>query len=139
MSVRASTSWPRACSGDMYAAVPTTVARVGLQHQLRRFRPGAPAGSRRELRQPEVQHLDEPVRPEHHVLGLDVAVDDPGGVRGAQGGGDLDRDVERLADGQSRRGEPLPQRLPLDVLHRDVVLAVAGLAQRVGWCRRSGD
>jgi hypothetical protein len=25
MSVRASTCWPRACSGDMYAAVPTTV------------------------------------------------------------------------------------------------------------------
>ena len=33
--------------------------------------------------------------------------------------------------GQPRRREPLPERLALDVLHRDVVLAFAGLTERV--------
>ena len=40
MSVRASTSWPRACSGDMYAAVPDHDPRFGLQHRARRVRAG---------------------------------------------------------------------------------------------------
>ena len=32
---------------------------------------------------------------------------------------------------ESRGREPLAERLPFDVLHRDVVLAVSGLAERV--------
>jgi len=35
----------------------------------------------RKLRETEVQDLDEPVLPQHHVLGLDVTVRDPGAVR----------------------------------------------------------
>ena len=58
-------------------------------------------------------------------------MDDPGGVRGAQGGRHLNGDVERLTEREPRRGEPLPEGLPLDVLHRDVVLALAGLIERV--------
>ena len=114
-------------------------SRIGLQDGARRVGASQLRCRRRELRQPEVEHLHEAVGPEHHVLGLDVAVNDAGGVRGAQRGSNLNRDVERLADRQPCRGEPLPERLALDVLHRDVVLAVAGLAQRVDACRRSGD
>ena len=85
----------------MYATVPTTVPasvwtiRVG----------SAPSrtASAAQLREAEVQHLDHPVRPEHHVLGLDVAVDDPGRVRGAQRRGHLDGDVERLTQAEAPR------------------------------------
>src|SRR5215211_6558389 len=58
-------------------------------------------------------------------------MDDAGIVRGAQGGSNLDRNVECLADRQRCRGEPVPERLPLDVLHCDVVLALARLVERV--------
>ena len=137
MSVRASTCWPRACSGDMYAAVPTTVPASVLTPSCVRVRTRWPDSG--ELRQTEVQHLHDAVRPEHHVLRLDVAVDDPGRVRDAQGGRHLNGDVERLTQRELRRGEPLPEGLPLDVLHRDVVLALARLDRARGSCRRSGD
>ena len=134
MSVRASTCCPRACSGDMYAAVPTTVPASVLTPNCVVSAPVWPDSG--ELGQAEVQHLHDAVRPEHHVLRLDVAMDDPGGVRGAQRGRDLNGDVERLTQREAGRGEPLPEGLPLDVLHRDVVLAVARLDRARGSCRR---
>ena len=50
-----------------------------------------------ELREAEVEHLDVAVAPDHHVLRLDVAVDDPGVVRGGQRGGHLRRDPDAFA------------------------------------------
>ena len=44
--------------------------------------------------QPEVQHLRVAVAANHHVLGLDVAMDDAGGVRGRERLRDLPADVD---------------------------------------------
>jgi hypothetical protein len=52
-------------------------------------------------------------------------------MRDAQSGRHLNGDVERLTHREPRGGEPSPQGLPLDVLHRDVVLALARLIERV--------
>src|SRR5687767_9317887 len=79
---------------------------------------------------PKSSTLTNPSRPEHHVLRLDVAMSDAAGVGRGQGGGDLDDDLEDFADREVPGREALPQRLPLHVLHRDVVLAVARLAER---------
>jgi hypothetical protein len=104
-------------------------ARVGVDPHLRGI--GSHRRSRRELGQAKVQHLQDAVRPEHDVLGFDVAVDDPRGMRDAQRRGDLNGDVKGLTHGEPRRGESSPKGLSLDVLHRDVVLALARLVQRV--------
>jgi hypothetical protein len=49
----------------------------------------------------KVKHLSRRVRPEHDVLRLDVAVDDPGCVGAAQGRRDLNGDVESLTQGEA--------------------------------------
>ena len=63
---------------------------------------------------------------DEHVLGLEVAVDDPALVRELRRLEDLADDLDRLADGQPARDQVL-ERGALDVLHRDPVAAV-GLA-----------
>ena len=45
---------------------------------------GGRVGRDCNLRQAEVEHLDEAVGPHHHILGLDVAMDQTGGVRGVE-------------------------------------------------------
>ena len=52
------------------------------------------AGRLGVLGDPEVEDLDKPVGPDHHVLRLDVAVDDPGLMCGGGRTGDLERDVQ---------------------------------------------
>jgi hypothetical protein len=93
--------------------------------------PAISAGAGSQLSQPKIQHLHQPIWPEHHVLGLDVSVNDACRVRDAQSGRHLNGEIKRFADRQPRRRESLSERLALDVLHRDVVLAVAGLAECV--------
>ena len=72
-----------------------------------------------QLREAEVEHLDPAVGREHHVLGLEVAVQDPLPV------GRRDRVRERDREGQEAlEREPvlrdgLGERRSLDVLHRD--------------------
>ena len=89
MSVRLSTARPRACSGDIYAAVPRITHLRGSSSQ----RGGLIGITRRGgvgcLRQAEVQDLDGPVLPHFDVGGLQVAVDDPGLVGRLQCLGDL--------------------------------------------------
>ena len=105
-------------------------SRLGLRRRHRTM-PCDRIGRRDELRQAEVEHLDQPIGTHDHVPWLDVPMDDAGAVCGRQGGRDLDRDVERLAQRQ-RLDEPLIQRLALDVFHRDVGPAVWCLAALVG-------
>jgi hypothetical protein len=50
---------------------------------------------------------------------------DTRGVRRHQRGGDLDSDIEDLAQHDMATSEGLSQRLTLDVLHRDELLAVS--------------
>jgi len=57
--------------------------------------------------QPEVGEHDSTARGEQHVLGLDVAVRDPGTMNGGQAVGDGDEDVEPLLERQARALAPL--------------------------------
>ena len=75
--------------------------------------PGAPGDA-------EVEHLHDPVVAHHHVLGLDVAVDEPAPV----GGRERARHVGEPADAGDGSGasvaDRLAQRAALDELHDDV-------------------
>ena len=54
-----------------------------------------------ELGETEIQQLDPALVPDHDVAGLEVAVDDSGGVRAGQRVGDLDGITEGLRYGQT--------------------------------------
>ena len=77
------------------------------------------------LGEPEVDDLDRPFLGEEQVGRFDVAVHDPGRMRGLEaaagvggGGGGLQRGEDAAAR------QPLLHRAPGDELHRQVVLAV---------------
>jgi hypothetical protein len=81
----------------------------------------------RQLGQAEVQDLDVAVLGDHQVLGLEVPVDDPGGVRLGKALGSLDSDVEKpLRRQRLGRGNEVAKRLPFDQLHGDVERPVHG-------------
>ena len=123
MSVRAST-------------VPSAAALLGRHvlgraEQLAGMRARPRLGVLQQLRDPEIEHLDECERrgprgpagigDPHQVRRLHVAVDDAVPVRGAQAIGDLRRDRARLRPGQGAFPlEGAGQRLAREVLHRDV-------------------
>ena len=81
-------------------------------------------------RQPEVAQIGVAAR-QQDVAGLDVAVHQPGGVRGIERFGDLTHDLRRAL---GRQGAVAPQELlevcARDIAHRDVEMAVF-LARRV--------
>ena len=72
-------------------------AVLGLD-ELRRSSLEAAERRAHQLGEPEVQDLHVAVGADHHVLGLEVAMDDAGVVRGRDRLRDLDGDVERLVD-----------------------------------------
>ena len=122
MSARLSTGLPRACSGDMYAAVPRMIpaavpvwARVGDCD--RSAEDVAPALAAPRLRQAEVEHLDLAVWRDLHVGRLQVAVDDALLVRVLEGLGDLLGDSDRLVDRNRPALQSLREVLALDQLH----------------------
>jgi hypothetical protein len=78
---------------------------------------------------PEVRDLRRALLVHQDVLGLDVAVDDPLRVGGAERPGDLDRVGDRLGDRQPPvAADAVLERLALDVLEHDERAAVAVLA-----------
>ena len=79
-----------------------------------------------ELGQAEVEDLDEAVLRDHEVLGLQVAVHDPGAVRFREAVGGLRGDAEERSRRQGAVGQNLAQRSSLDELHRDELDAVRG-------------
>ena len=131
MSMRSSrSSSPRACSGDMYSGVPSTMPVCVSLQRLLLERVGLDG-----LGDAEVEHLDE-VAPaavdEEDVLGLDVAVHDAALVRRAERRGCLAHDVEHAPLGERALAlEQLRQAVPLEVLHDDEGASVLGRA-RVG-------
>ena len=85
-----------ACSGAMYPGVPMTVCScVPVASTC----PGR-LGGRRQLRETEVENLDAIAGAHKEVVGLQVAMDDALGMRGGQGVGDLDGEVERPVERQ---------------------------------------
>src|ERR1019366_10713491 len=75
----------------------------------RRFVFALGTGERRGLREAEIEDLDDVVRRQDHVLGLQVPVDDASRVRGGQAVGDLGRDLERLRKGKTASVEQLSE------------------------------
>jgi len=56
--------------------------------------------TRTQDRHAEIEHFHVPVTANHHVLGLDVAMDDALFVSRTERAGDLQRDVEGIAQWQ---------------------------------------
>ena len=70
-------------------------------------------------REAEVEHLEHAVGPQHHVLGLEIAMHDAGVVRAQERRGEL---LAERRDGGRRQAlavDPRAQRLALDPLHDD--------------------
>jgi hypothetical protein len=120
---------------------PEDQARLGRHHaQRRRVRQrsgGSGDGSRQtvatgsrpgglleRLGEPEVEHLHLLVRRDLHVGRLQIAMDDPFLVRRLERLGDLQRDLQRLADRDRAALQPLGQGLTFDQLHDQKVTAV---------------
>ncbi len=99
-----------------------------VARQLLRRHVGGRAGANRfarRARQPEVRDADLAGAVEHHVRGLEVAVDDVALVSGGEPGADLTRDLERAlfrepADALQQRREVFA----VHVLHRQECRAV---------------
>jgi hypothetical protein len=82
--------------------------------------PAAPAGVGRVLRsrfaadrsgQTEIEYLDQPIRGDPDIAGLDVEVNDALLVSGLEGGGDLAADGEGVVQIKRRRPDPVTQIL----------------------------
>ena len=101
----------------MYDTVPTTIPAIVICACVT-SRAAAVAD---ELRQTEVEHLDEPALGAHQVCALDVAMDDAARVRFVERVGDLDADLDHFAHRQRPARDPRRQQLAVDVLHDDEV------------------
>ena len=133
MSARLSTVLPRACSGDMYAAVPRIIpvcviagdVIVVTSDPTRLVAAGSIAFARpksRTLTVPSGLHLD--------VRGLQIAMNDPLLVRGFERLGDLLGDWQRLVERNRAARNALRQILALDEFH-DERRDVGGLLETV--------
>ena len=73
-----------------------------------------------QRRQAEIQDLHAAVEREENVLGLQVAVDDAAGMRGAESLSNLERDIERRVHGQRAGAKTRAQRLAVETLRNEV-------------------
>ena len=148
-SVRPSMSPPRACSGDMYATVPSVVPSVVTRSSTPRVLASAPrrCGHRgfrhRELGEAEVEHLRLAPPRDENIRRLDVAMHDAAGVRSLERVGDFQAEIEHALERQRARRDLVLQRLAVEQLHHDEVLAVvlADVVDRadVRMVQRRGD
>ena len=146
MSVRRSTPSPRACSGLMYAAVPTMAPWRRRRRRAARSTSRAPTLAGDRLGQAEVEHLHDTVRRDLDVRGLQVAVDDALVVGHLERVGHLARDAQAPGRRAARRPVPraapaarqLGQRIALDELEHQQPDAVR-LPRSRRWRRCSGD
>jgi hypothetical protein len=94
------------------------------------------------LGETEVEHLDDTVGRDHHVAGLQVAVDDALGMGGGEGVRDRDRDAQRFAQAHPALRDQAVEGLPGHELHHDEVDAVRRLdlvdRDDVGMVERGG-
>ena len=94
---------------------------------MRRLRDGrsiGPRGVEALQRETEVENLDVAVAGKEDVLGLEIPVHDPLGVRGRQAVGDGGGDVDGFAPRQRSLRDPLAKVAALEQLHhgeRDAV------------------
>ena len=125
MSERASASFPSRHSGAMYRprTVPCCVRPAGVVASIE-FEPvegidAVPLASPKSSSSARFRH--------HYVAGFEIAVHDAGTMRGVQGAGDLDTELQRLFERQRSPRNPVRERFALEVLHheecRSLVLA----------------
>ena len=81
----------------------------------------------RAARDAEVEDLHHAVLADHHVLGLDVAMDEPALVRRLERARDVDEPAQRRGERQLGAADELAERRPDHVFHREVE-AAGGLA-----------
>ena len=74
---------------------------------------------RRDLGQAEIQDLDAAVRRDHHVAGLEIAVDDALVVGGGEGLGQRRADLDDPLDRHPTLGDEAVKRLTFDQLHHE--------------------
>ena len=129
MSERASTAWPRTCSGRHVADGADHEALAVSVESLRQCR-GVARIHLGELGEAEVEDLDPPVLGHEEVGGLEVAVDDAPLVGGGEAAGDLLRVIDGLAGRQGPGGEDLAERAALEELGDEVRSAVARSPRR---------
>ena len=101
MSARRSTALPFACSGDMYAAVPSrtpacVAIRLTVGELAMSMEDASPSSA---FAKPEIEHLHRVVVRHLHVRGFQIAVHDPALVRVFERVADLLRDRQRLSIG----------------------------------------
>ncbi len=87
----------------MHGAAQSAVARSRGVHC-----PAHLSHLRGHLRQSKVQHLDQPIRSDHDVFGLDVTMHDAGLVRGGERRRHLPDQVQRLAEREAAIQEDVP-------------------------------
>ena len=74
--------------------------------------------------QTEVEDLHQAFLVDHHVVGLEISVDDLAFMRCAQAIGQRDRNPQELSQRQGTASQPLGQRFPSDQLHGEEVEVV---------------
>ena len=71
---------------------------------------------REGLRETEVQHLDHPIARDLDVGGLEIAMDDSGGMGGVECVGDLLCDGQRVRERECFPTQPIVQRIAVNEL-----------------------
>ena len=90
-----------------------------------------------DLGESEIENLDRPLRRDHDVRWLQVAMDDAGGVRGGERVGDLRAILEHVAQPQPLASNQLGQGAAGDVLHRDETGSLAVLLATINFVNRN--
>ena len=111
------------CTGSVPSRVPSCVRSRGACGGLELARVDSAEERSDRLRQAEVEELHARLR-QHHVAGLQVAVNDPLAVRLVQGIGDLDAAAQRLVERQGTLPETILERFALEQLHHQEVRLV---------------
>ncbi len=144
-SARASSSSPRACSGDMYATVPSVVPTVVTCSGATRVTSASPPPRRdiASLAMPKSSTLAWPRSGDEDIRRLDVAMNDAAGVRGVEAIRDFDAELEDTVERQRSARDLVLQRPAIEQLHDDeplgAVLADVVDGADVWMVERRGD
>src|SRR5437867_1404736 len=92
-------------------------ARLSVRHRYSVVAGGGHRG--RVLGKPEIQDFDSPFAGQHHVLWLQVAMDDRGAMRGGEPVGELNANIEQLAYGDFTLSDERMKRVSIHQFRDD--------------------